>query len=65
MWFRPNGKRISPMKKTSKATGAKDKIDYFAIVSNTPAHLQPPSENASMLRKRIDEYKRSIGQGKK
>jgi hypothetical protein len=53
------------MKKTSKATGAKDKIDYFAIVRNTPAHLQPPSENAGMLRKRIDEYKRSIGQGKK
>jgi hypothetical protein len=45
------------MKKISKTTGAKDKIDYFAIVRNTPTHLQSPSENANTLRKRIDAYK--------
>jgi hypothetical protein len=53
------------MKKISKTTGAKDKIDYFAIVRNTPAHLQPPSETTAMLRKRIDAYKQSISKGKK
>jgi hypothetical protein len=40
-----------------KTTGVKDKIDYFAIVRSIPLHLQPPSENAAMLRKRIEEFK--------
>jgi hypothetical protein len=51
--------------KISKTTGAKDKIDYFAIVRSIPLHLQPPSQDTTMLRKRIDAYKQSISKGKK
>ncbi|UXE65483.1 MAG: hypothetical protein KA713_13485 [Chryseotalea sp. WA131a] len=45
------------MKKTLKATGVKDRTDYFSIVRNKPPHLQPRSESATTLRKKIEPLK--------